>query len=136
MLPDDLPAIRCASRGLLAILGVILGSSCSTLPAPHQPAHMDHDFHASFVVGVDGRLQFPTTTRELVVRTIELLPRPAGEQFQDQQRWFLYPVGTTVHVHGQLRAYANAAGIIPELGELLPNARLHKDQPNRDHGSQ
>ena len=101
---------------------------CSTLPVPTHPEHVDHQFHASFDVGEDGRLVFPTTTRELVVRSIELMPKPAGEQFAAEQRWFVYPAGTSVQARGQLRIYANPSGVIPKLADVLPNARLHTDE--------
>ena len=132
MLPDELAASRRRSRGLagacratqLARSLALLLAACSTLPEHHQPAHADHDFDASFAVGEDGRLLFPITTRNLVVRQIELQPKPLGEQFLAEQRWFLYPAGTRVRAQGQLRAYQNESGTIPLLRELLPHAKL------------
>lgn len=103
-------------------------SACSTLPDSVLPKHQDHTFHASYVVGDDGRLVFPSTTRSLVIRQIRLTPKPLSEQFGSERRWFVYPAGTTVQARGQLRAYADPSGDIPELSELLPNAKLHQEK--------
>jgi len=114
-------------RLLAAIVAIALGS-CSTLPVPSHPAHVDHRFHASFKVDRDGRLHLPVTTRDIVVQSLELLPKPAGELFAAEQRWFVYPAGTSVQVRGQLRLYASPSGVIPKLAEVLPNATLHTDE--------
>jgi hypothetical protein len=109
----------------------MLSCACSTLPDSERPSHQDYTFHASYVVGSDGRLVFPSTTRSLVIRQIQLTPKPLSEQFELNRRWFVYPAGTTVHAHGQLRSYADASGDIPELSALLPNAKLHQDKNAR-----
>jgi hypothetical protein len=131
MLPHERAPIRRPSLGLppavLAGLLATLTSACSTLPDSVLPEHQDHTFHASYVIGSDGRLVFPSTTRNLIIRQIHLTPKPLSEQFELQRRWFVYPAGTTVHARGQLRAYASPSGDIPELGDLLPNAKLHQD---------
>lgn len=102
--------------------------ACSTLPDSELPAHQDHNFHASYVIGSNGRLVFPSTTRNLVIRKFQLSPNPLSEQFGSDRRWFVYPAGTTVHASGELRAYADAAGEIPKLSELLPKAKLHQEK--------
>ena len=106
----------------------MLPGACSTLPDSERPLHQDHTFHASYLVGNDGRLVFPSTTRNLVIRQIQLTPKPLSEQFERDLRWFVYPAGTTVHARGQLRSYADASGDIPELPTLLPNATLHQNK--------
>jgi hypothetical protein len=105
-----------------------LFGACSTLPDSVLPKHQDHTFHASYVIGGDGRLVFPSTTRDLVIRQIRLTPKPLSEQFESERRWFNYPAGTTVQARGQLRAYADPSGDIPKLSELLPNATLHQEK--------
>lgn len=129
MLPDDpaptrRPSLRLPSTVVACLLTFLL-TACSTLPESVLPEHQDHTFHASYLIGSDGRLVLPSTTRSLVIRKIQLSPRPLDEQFASGQRWFLYPAGTTVHARGQLRAYADATGKVPELSELLPRAKLH-----------
>ena len=106
----------------------MLFSACSTLPDSVLPAHQDHNFHASYVIGSDGRLVFPSTTRSLVIHKFLLSPKPLSEQFGSERRWFVYPAGTTVHARGELRTYADASGEIPELSDLLPNAKLHQEK--------
>ena len=109
---------------LLAGWIAVASSSCSSLPKAEHPHHKDHSFHASYVIGADGRLVFPTTSRDLIINDLQLTPEPSAEKFRNDQRWFVYPPGKIVHAHGSLRAYANESGAIPELDQLLPHAKL------------
>lgn len=128
MLPDEPALFRCRSRGILAwILAgwiAVTSSGCSTLPKAEHPQHKDHSFHARYVIGEDGRLMFPSTTRDLIINHVQLMPKPSAEEFRGNQRWFIYPPGKIVHAHGSLRAYASESGAIPKLQQLLPHAIL------------
>ena len=132
MLPDDCSATRRRSSALptpaaailLLAMSATIPSACSTVPDPELPPHRDHTFHARYLIGDDGRLAFPCTTRSLVIRDVQLTPKPIDERFDAETRWFLYPAGTTVHARGHLRAYAAPSGNIPQLSDLLPNAKL------------
>ena len=128
MLPDEPALFRCRSLRLppwlLAGWIAVASSSCSSLPKAEHPQHKDHSFRASYVIGEDGRLMFPSTSRDLIIKDLQLTPEPSAEKFHNDQRWFVYPPGKIVHAHGSLRAYANESGIIPELDQLLPSAKL------------
>jgi hypothetical protein len=126
MLPEKLPRIRNTIARLRQCTGWMwffaIAVSCSTLPDASVPPHLDHDFLAVFQVGQDGKLHFPTTSRNLVVRSVTLQPEPASEAFDGDQRWFVYPPGITVRVRAQIRAYASGDSKIPSLHDILPAA--------------
>lgn len=84
-------------------------SGCSTMPPASVPEHQDYELDYQFVVLADGKLPFPMTTREVVVRSLTLDPEPANEHFEAQQRWFAYAPDTVVRVRGQLRVYGPTA---------------------------
>lgn len=89
------------------------------MPEPSYPAHADHRFRASFLIGAEGRLPLLSTTKDVVVRELQLDPEPTTERFSPDGRWFVYPPGTTVKVRGALRVYQAADGSIPALKDLL-----------------
>lgn len=128
MLPDYVPRNRWAITRLLTascltVLTAIF-SGCSSLPPTTTPPHRDYGVNATYLIGEDGKLCFPSTTQQLIVRSITLTPHPTGEEFQDNERWFLYPEGTKVHVRAKLRAYAIEGGGMTALQDLLPGATL------------
>lgn len=115
------PAPRRSSRRCPALVAFAL-AACSALPPAHYPRFADHELTAAYVVGEDGRLWFPATSRDVVVGALQLDPPPLGERFGDGgQRWFVYPRGTEVTARCRLRVYA-AAGAPPTLEALLPGA--------------
>lgn len=118
------PRSRCPGAVGVAWLVAAIGSSCSTVPDDVLPPHVDHAFHATYRVGTDGRLAFPVTTRDLVIRDLQLSPEPGREEFGNEGRWFVYPTGTTVHARGSLRIYATDDGSQPKLRDVLPGATL------------
>lgn len=121
------PTTTATSRRALrnAALTVLLGgTACSLLPPTGTPPHADWSFRAGYVIDQTGRLPFPVTTRELVVRDLQLDPAPLGEGFADGARWFVYPAGTAVDVHGVLRIYQRHDGSQPSLADVLPDADL------------
>lgn len=103
-------------------LWVALLCGCSTMPGGSFPAFTDHHVAADFVVPPEGRLHLPATTRDLVVRELELEPAPVREAFAPGDRWFEYPAGTAVRMRCRLRAYALPDGSIPSLRAILPDA--------------
>ncbi|MBL8751586.1 MAG: hypothetical protein JNK78_20705 [Planctomycetes bacterium] len=113
---------RAGKRAVASVILIAL-AACSTVPAAWYPEFVDHDLAAEFVVADDGRLPLPSTTRALVVRSLELDPPPFAEHFESAGRWFAYRPGTAVRVHCQLRAYAQNDGRVPTVAEILPGAR-------------
>ncbi len=113
---------RAGKRATVPVLLIAL-AACSTVPPAWYPEFVDHELAAEFVVADDGRLPLPSTTRALVVRTLELDPAPSAELFDGSDRWFAYSPGTAVRVHCRLRAYAQDDGRVPTVAEILPGAR-------------
>ena len=98
-------------------------SSCSSLPDAHYPPFVEHEIDASFLVDETGELPFPATTRDIVVRSLQLDPTPTGERFDDSgQRFFLYPPGSAVTARCQVRIYAGRDGTQRTVADLLPLA--------------
>jgi hypothetical protein len=101
----------------------LAAAACSTLPPASYPPFVDHDVRAEYVVGDDGRLGFPVTTREFVVQSLRLEPAPLDEHFDAAgRRWFVYAGGTAVTARCRLRVYALPDGSEPPLAQLLPGA--------------
>ncbi len=111
-----------AQRPQFATLALAVAAACSVVPPASFPPHADHHVAADFVVPAAGRLLLPASTRELVVRELAVDPPPSAESFDANGRWFLFPPGTAVHVRCRLRAYADAAGNVPTIGEILVGA--------------
>lgn len=125
------PARMSALLSLLAALCC----GCASLPAPSWPKHEQHAFVADFVVGDDGELPLPSSTRDVVVRRLLLAPRPLHESFDDDGgRTFRYAPGTKVRVEGVLRVYADDDGVVPSLQQLLPGASLRDRRAGPDDG--
>ncbi len=120
-----LPDARRGIRGLL-LGAAAAAAACSTMPTPSLPRHVDYAFDARYVVGEDGALQLPASTRALVVRRLELEPQPLGETFAPGRRTLRYAPGTEVRAAGALRAYADDGGALPTLRSLLPGAELSR----------
>ena len=114
-------------RRLAALLAPVCFAACSTLPPSQYPEFVDHHVAAEYVVSPEGRLWLPSTTRSLVVRELDLHPRPVRERFDDTGRWFEYPAGTAVRVECRLRAYAADDGHVPSLREILGDATKLED---------
>lgn len=117
------PAPARAHRAAFA-LAAACWAGCSVLPPAHYPAFADHLFAAEFVVPEAGRLQLPTTTRDVVVQELRATPPPQRELFGDGgERWFVYPPGAEVHVVCRCRSYAPPDGQALTPQQLLPGAR-------------
>ncbi|GEM_PF-2749745 len=119
MLPARPRTDRLLSIGLpLAI------AACAALPPSGYPAHVDYAFEARFTVDDSGALLLPASRRDLVVRSLEVTPRPRAERFSARGRSMTFLPGTVVRARGDLRAYRRDDGSMPSLAELLPGAAL------------
>lgn len=120
----DAPATRTRRLPTAVAAVALAATACSTLPDPHVPPHVDWTFRASYTVDGSGRLALPSSTREVVIAQLDLNPEPIAERFADGRRWFVYPSGTNVDVHGRVRLYRAADGHQPTLQDVLPGATL------------
>ena len=99
-------------------------AACAALPPPGYPAHVDYAFEARFTVDDSGALLLPASRRDLVVRSLDVTPRPRAERFSARGRSMTFLPGTVVRARGDLRAYRRDDGSMPSLAELLPGAAL------------
>ena len=110
-----------------ALLSPLLAiAACSVMPDAARPTFVDYSFDARYLVGDDGALHLPTSSRVLVIRSLDLAPPPLSESFESDGRTLRFAPGTAVRARGALRAYAAQNGALPTLQQLLPGAELSR----------
>ena len=106
-----------------ALLSPLLAiAACSVMPDAARPTFVDYSFDARYLVGDDGALHLPTSSRALVIRSLDLAPPPLSESFESDGRTLRFAQKSPSHglakiqlkpgADSRAKAAATAKGVV------------------------